>query len=193
MNSIELRARRAALYDSAKKFYDEHQTDDGTMSAEDAATFDKMCADVDAMKAQIDRAERLEAVNRELAQPTATPLMSRPEHSGKPSSPRGSAEYKAAFWDAVRGYTPADVRNVLQIGTDAQGGYLCPDEYERTLIDKLQDENIMRRLATIVQSDSGERRIPVVASHGSATWMDEGDSFTDSDDAFGVITLGAYR
>ena len=36
------------------------------------------------------------------------------------------------------------VHDTLQIGTDSDGGYLVPDEYEAVLIDKLADENIMR-------------------------------------------------
>ena len=32
--------------------------------------------------------------------------------------------------------------NALQIGTDSEGGYLVPDEYEKTLVEALEEENI---------------------------------------------------
>jgi len=44
-----------------------------------------------------------------------------------------------------------------------------------------------------VQTDSGERKIPVVASKGSANWIDEEGPYEDSDDAFAQITIGAHK
>ncbi len=52
------------------------------------------------------------------------------------------------------------VMNALQIGTDSEGGYLVPDEYERTLVEALEEENIFRQLAKIIQTSSGDRKIP---------------------------------
>lgn len=34
-----------------------------------------------------------------------------------------------------------DIQNALQVGTDSEGGYLVPDEYERTLVEALEEEN----------------------------------------------------
>lgn len=67
--------------------------------------------------------------------------------------------------------------NALQIGTDSEGGYLVPDEFERTLVDGLSENNIFRTLAHVIQTTSGDRKIPVVASHGSASWVDEEGSY----------------
>lgn len=193
MTSLELRAKRAGIIDNARKFYDEHQ-EDGHMSAEDAATFDRMCQEAEDLKAQIDRAERIENMSRELSEPTSTPLSGRPENAGRAVKPRASKEYRDAFWASIRDRAlPHETRNVLQIGADSEGGVFCPDEYENTLIDALADVNVMRQLGTIIKSDSGERRIPIVASHGTANWMNEGDAYTDSDDEFDVITLGAHK
>jgi hypothetical protein len=57
-----------------------------------------------------------------------------------------------------------EVLNALQVGTDSEGGYLVPDEFERTLVEALQEENIFRTMAKIIQTASGDRKIPVVAS-----------------------------
>ena len=35
-----------------------------------------------------------------------------------------------------------DIQNALQVGTDSEGGYLVPDEYERTLVEALEEENL---------------------------------------------------
>ncbi len=68
--------------------------------------------------------------------------------------------------------------NALQIGTDSEGGYLVPDEYERTLVEALEEENIFRQLAKVIQTSSGDRKIPVVASKGTASWIDEEGAYT---------------
>ena len=68
-----------------------------------------------------------------------------------------------------------------------------PDEYQRTLIDALQEQNIFRQLAHVITTTSGERKIPVVASHGTAAWIDEEGSYPESDDAFGQVSIGSYK
>jgi HK97 family phage major capsid protein len=85
------------------------------------------------------------------------------------------------------------VQNVLEVGTDANGGYLVPDEYEKTLVQALTDENFFRSLAHVIQTDSGTHTIPIVASHGTASWMEENGLYPESDDTFDQITLSAYK
>jgi HK97 family phage major capsid protein len=62
-----------------------------------------------------------------------------------------------------------EVADALQIGTDSEGGYLVPDEYREALLLKhLEEENIFRKLAHVINtSSSGDSKIPVVASKGS--------------------------
>ena len=107
-------------------------------------------------------------MERELNAPTMTPLASRPEARPDSRPGRSSDEYKAAFWTAMRNRGGhLIVQNALQIGDDAEGGYLVPDEYERTLVDALQEENRLRGLCKIIRTSSGDRKIPLVASHGT--------------------------
>ena len=85
------------------------------------------------------------------------------------------------------------VLDALEIGTDSEGGYLVPDEFERTLVEALEGENIFRKLAHIINTASGDRKIPVVASKGTASWVDEEGAITESDDAFSQVAIGAYK
>jgi HK97 family phage major capsid protein len=85
------------------------------------------------------------------------------------------------------------VLNALHVGTDTEGGYLVPDEYERTLIEALVEQNIFRQLAHVIHTSSGERKIPVVASKGTASWIDEEAAYPESDDTFGQVSIGAYK
>lgn len=195
MNQIlSMREKRANLWDAAKKFRDAHIGEDGTMSAEDAATYDRMVEDVDRMKSEIERLERQQAIDDEMNAPTSNPLTGKPMQPNAEDKPgRGSNSYKTVFWKQMRDRSSVDVRNALQIGTDSEGGYLCPDEYERTLIKALDDVNKLRALCTIIRTESGDRKIPVVASHGTASWVDEEGAIPESDDAFGQISLGAHK
>ena len=67
------------------------------------------------------------------------------------------------------------------------------DEYERTLVQGLEEENVLRSLCTVIQTSSGDRKIPIVASHGTASWVDEEGTIPESDDAFGQISIGAHK
>lgn len=198
MNEIlTMREKRANLWDAAKKYRDSHIGADGTMSAEDAATYDRMVDDVDRMKKEIDRLERQEAIENEMNKPVAKPLVGAPD-AGKPENKKkqgtASDAYREAFWHVFRDKAvPFEVLNSLKIGQDDHGGYLAPDEFERTLIEALQEQNIFRQFAHIIHTSSGDRKIPVSVSKGTASWIDEEEQFPLSDDTFGVLTLGAYK
>ena len=196
MNKIlELREKRAKAWEAAKAFLDTKRGGDGLLSAEDTATYDKMEADVVALGKEIDRLERQAAIDLELSKPTSNPITNKPgtAMTGEEKTGRATDEYRQAFWDAMRKKNYFDVRNALQVGTDTEGGYLVPDEFERTLVEGLEEENFFRSLATIIQTNSGDRKIPVVSSKGEAAWIDEEGAFPEDDDAFGQVTISAYK
>ena len=197
MNPIlTMREKRASLWDAAKKFRDSHIGNDGTMSAEDAAVYDRMVDDVDRMKNEIDRLERQEAIENEMNRPTASPIPSRPENpiTGEDRKGRASDNYKKAFWRMMRAKSvPHEVLDALQVGVESEGGVLAPDEYQRTLIEALEEQNIFRQLAHVISTSSGDRKIPVVASKGTASWIDEEAAYPESDDSFGQVSIGAYK
>jgi len=68
-----------------------------------------------------------------------------------------------------------------------------PDEFHRKLVEALEEQNIFRRLASIIETSSGERQIPVMASKGTAAWVEEEALIPESDDSFGQMTLYAYK
>lgn len=187
---LELREKRAKAWDAAKAFLDLKKTPDGLLSAEDAAAYDKMEAEIIALKQQIDREERAREYEQELAAPTAQPLTGNPVGMALAQSGRASDAYKTAFWDAIRG---RKTTNALQVGTDSEGGYLVPDEFDRQLVESLNDQNIFRQLARIIQTASGDHKIPVVATKGTASWVDEEGQISESDNSFSQVTLSAYK
>ena len=74
------------------------------------------------------------------------------------------------------------LNNILKMNAD-----------EKTLVEALESENIFRKLAHVINTASGDRKIPVVASKGNASWVDEEGTISDSDDAFTQVSIGAYK
>lgn len=195
MNILELREKRSKAWEAAKAFLDSHRTEKGILSAEDDAVYTKMEQEIEDLGKEISRMERLEALDVELNKPVNTPITGKPmPAAGDEKKGRASDEYKRNFWNAMRMTgDPHIIRNALQEGTDSEGGYLVPDEFERTLVKALEEENIFRKLAKIIQTSSGDRRIPVVTTHGSAAWLDEEEQLTESDEVFGQTSLSAHK
>ena len=192
---LELREKRAKAWEAAKKFLDAKQTADGFVSAEDAAAYDRMEADVVNLGKEIERLERQAAIDAELAKATSTPITNQPNGriDGEVKTGIATEAYKRAFWNGMRNRMSYEVQNALSIGTDSEGGYLVPDEYEKKLVEALQDEVFFRNLATVIRTSSGDRKIPIVTSKGTAAWIDEEGQFPESDDSFGQTSIGAYK
>ncbi len=199
MTILELREKRAKAWEAAKAFLDSHRKENGVLSAEDDAAYTKMEQEITDLGKEIARLERQEALDAELNRPVNKPLTGKPmngklEDDGEGKTGRASDEYKKNFWNAMRSKAPVpNVTNALQIGTDTEGGYLVPDEFENTLVEALEEENIFRQMAKIIQTSSGDRKIPVVATKGTASWMDEEGAYPESDDSFGQVSIGAYK
>ena len=196
MTLNEMLEKRKNLLNTMDGFLDTHKNSNGALSAEDDATYSKMEKEFDELTASITRAQRRANMEMEMNKPVNAPITSKPmvmteqeENTG-----RASNAYKKNFWNAMRRkqMTP-EMSNALQIGTDSEGGFLVPDEYETTLVEALEEENIFRKLAHVISTSSGDRKIPVVASKGSASWVDEEGTIPDSDDAFSQVSIGAYK
>lgn len=194
---IELRQKRAKTWEETKKFLDSHADENGLLSAEDEAAYDKMEADITRLGGQIERLERQKALDAELSLPVNKPITEKPA-SVRVEEKTGTAgdNYRKFFWDFMRtspaSITPA-IKNALQIGTDTEGGYLVPDEFEKKLIEALTEQSVFRSLATVIKTASGERKIPLVTGYGQAAWTDEEALITESDDSFGQVSLGAHK
>lgn len=192
---LELKEKRAKAWEAAKAFLDSKQGSNGLMSAEDAATYDRMEAEVVDLGKEIDRLERQAVIDAELAKATSTPITNKPnaQVAGETKTGRATDEYKRAFWNNMRNRNSYEIQNALSICTDSEGGYLVPDEYEKKLVEALEDEVFFRSLATVIKTSSGDRKIPIVTSKGEAAWIDEGGQFPESDDSFGQTSIGAHK
>jgi HK97 family phage major capsid protein len=197
MTITEMRDKRKKLIETMDSFLDTHQKD-GSLSAEDDAVYNGMEREINTLTNDIHRMERRAEIEAELEKPVSKPLTGKPMSNSPAEDDEQTGvkakAYKKSFWNAMREkHIRPEVLNALQEGTDSEGGYLVPDEFEHTLVEALEEENIFRKLAHVINTASGDRKIPVVATKGTASWVDEEGSITESDDSFTQVSIGAYK
>jgi HK97 family phage major capsid protein len=193
MTIKELIEKRAKVWETAKNFVETHEDKNGVLSAEDTETYNKMEKEIEDLTTSIERQTRAERREAELSKPVNSPITGKPFMSGKEKEKTGRAsdEYRDAMISAMR-TNFRNVSNVLQEGVDADGGYLVPEEYDRRLIDVLDEENIMRGLATTITT-AGQHKINIAATKPAAAWIEEGGALTFGDATFDQIYLDAYK
>jgi HK97 family phage major capsid protein len=193
MTIRDLIEKRAKAWEAAKAFVDSHENENGVLSVEDNATYERMEKEIESLTVAIDRKQRAEQREVQLSRPVNSPLTARPgaTQTGDEKTGRATDEYRKAMLDALRSNF-RQVSNVLQEGVDADGGYLVPEEYDRRLIDVLEEENIMRALGTKIVT-SGEHKINVAATKPAAAWIEEGGALQFGDAAFEQKILDAFK
>ena len=189
----ELFAKRATAWEAAKRFLDTHTLENGTLSAEDAATYERMEADIQAINAQIERKQRLEQMENSMKEPASDPIVEKPTNGGTEKTGRASDAYKKSFINYIRGqHFGNDITPLMQEGTAADGGYLVPQEYEKQIIEDIAEQNVIRSIAHVIRT-GGDHNITVPKTHAAAQWLGEGDSYTLSAPTFDRIVLHAYK
>lgn len=191
MTIQELKEARNKVWEGAKAFVESHRDKDGLLSPEDSAAYAKMEQKIKDYGAEIERMEKMEALEKELAKPATAPITAKPGAQGAVKKGKASEDYKRAMLDAFRSNFRR-VSNVLQEGVDSDGGYLVPDEWDSRLIQTLDEENIMRRLAHKITT-SGEHKINIAATKPAASWIEEGGALEFSDATFSQILLDAHK
>lgn len=193
MNVQDLIAKRARAWEAAKSFLEAHRGENGVLSAEDGETYDRMEKEITDLTKEIDRLNRQAAIEAQLNQPTSAPLSNMPNRNDvKPEKKgRASDQYAKDMLTAMR-TNFHQVSDILQEGVDADGGYLVPEEWDSRLIDVLNEENIMRGLATQITT-SGEHKINIAGAKPTAAWIEEGGALQFTDAKFGQKILDAHK
>ncbi len=192
MTILELREARNKAWEGAKAFVESKRDKDGLLSKEDADTYNAMEEKIKNYSKEIERMEEMENMENELNKPVNSPIVTKPlKADNEVKTGRASNEYKEAMLNALRSNF-RQVSNVLQEGVDADGGYLVPDEYDTRLIQKLEDNNVVRALATKIKT-SGEHKINIASTTPAAAWIEEGGTLTFGDAKFEQKILDAHK
>lgn len=191
----KLQERRHKLALDARAILSDAQEENRNLTSEESNKFDAIMADVDAVDEQLKRMERLDDV--QLRGADLEPMAAAVVGPGEPHS-----EYREAFMEYVRRGKPAlngaELR-ALEAGESAEGGALTYEEFERAIVEKLNETNVLRQVATVITT-GGDRNIPVEDGEGTATWIGEESAFSESldgsnnpNDTFTRVVLGAHK
>jgi HK97 family phage major capsid protein len=191
MTIQDLIEKRKKLWEGAKAFVESKRDKDGLLTDEDIKTYNEMEAKIKALGDEINRMKDQELLENELKKATSVPLTQKPGMNEELKTGRASDTYKKAMLNALRSNF-RQVSNILQEGNDSSGGYLVPDEYDARLIQGLTDENILRKLGTVIKT-SGQHKINIAGTKPAAAWVDEGEPLSFGDATFNQINLDAHK
>ena len=192
MNLKELMEKRTKAWDEAKEFAESKKDENGLMSDEDFKTYEEMERTIENYTREIERKKREEEMDKSLEKPTTQALTNEPTTFNEEDKPmRARNVYKKSMMKALR-TNFRDISNELKVGTDESGGYLVPEEMETDIVNGLEDENIVRKLATKVQT-SGLHKINIAATKPAALWVEEGGQLTFGDGTFDQVSLDAHK
>jgi len=198
--SKEMREQRCKLVADARKIMDSAET----LDAEQRSQVDTMLNDSDTLKADIDRVEALEAEERQIKATAGKQSELAIAEPTVAEEVRGVATeaYRSAFMQFLRGgkssLSNAEYRDLIE-GTNTAGGYIAPmfaqgqANMQDMIIETMNDAQNFSPNATSFNIE-GQVTIPTETSTGSAAWIaNEGDAYTESDPAFGQLTLTPYK
>lgn len=188
----KLLAQRTAKQEAMQKLLDTASAESRSLTKDEGEQYDALEREFDSLTTDIARTEKQIERDQKLDEPVRTPIHSGGERIDD-GEPAAEDVYQRAFWKANKGeaLTDEEVRS-LNIGTDAKGGYLVPQTFADTIIEKQSERSPMRSVATVSTSMSTEN-LPVEGDDVTASWVDEEGTYAESDPTIGQVTLDAYK
>ncbi|MGZ0480735.1 phage major capsid protein [Citrobacter freundii] len=137
----------------------------------------KLAGEVETLNGKLSELDELKsALEEELKQ------VKRP--SGGPHS-KAASEHKTAFIGFMRKGKDDGLRELerkaLQVGVDEDGGYAVPEELDRTILNLLKDEVVMRQEATTITVGGANYKKLVNLGGTASGWVGETDARPETD------------
>jgi HK97 family phage major capsid protein len=184
MNVIEMRQKRSGLVAEARALVDKADAEKRELTIEENSQYDALMTEVDKLREEIERRERLEGLEKQMEQSsgrvvkeegTLTPALSQ----GERGKGRDSAEYRKAFESFLRsgsGVLSEREMRALQSDNDELGGYLVtPQQMVNDLIKAVDNMVYIRQWATKFSVPSAQSLgVPSLdADPADPTWTSE--------------------
>ena len=144
------------------------------------------------LKDELDVQLALEKSDFENFLKNAEPLNAPPVGNKNKRGGIAGEDYSKSFWSAVRSKFKNQAGSYLREASLPDGGYLVPEEFHSAIVTELEQENVMRQIGTTIQT-AATHRIPVVSSKPAASWIGEGEEVSFTNEAFGQISLEAFK
>jgi HK97 family phage major capsid protein len=85
------------------------------------------------------------------------------------------------------------VLKALSEGTPADGGYTVPQDFYRTLLEEMMEQNVMRPLITVVPMKTNVLTLTMIDHGPEVYWTSEGATKTTTTADFSQPTITAYK
>ena len=82
--------------------------------------------------------------------------------------------------------------NTLREGSDGEGGYLVPDEFEKRVVQAMAEKNVMRKLGTVMQTER-TMTFPIAKGIGYADWIPEEGVIPVTTGEFDEVKIEAHK
>lgn len=168
--AVDIKDVEQVAQDLQKKFDEFREKNDKRIEAVEQEK-GKLAGEVETLNGKLSELDQLKSdLEAELA------AVKRP---GGGTQSKAATEHKTAFMQFVRKGNEDGLRELeqkaLQTGVDADGGYAVPEELDRTLLDVLKDQVVMRQEANIITVGTSDYK-KLVNLHGAASgWVGETD------------------
>lgn len=209
MTPKQLREQRAQIVEEARSLVNRAEQEKRDLTAEERAAWDKALADADVLKADIDRAERQESLERELAtsQGTRAGQQDTSSNADNRAQPQDAEQRKQAHARAFDSYLrhgvadmPAEQRTVLmeyraQSTVDASGGFTIPEGFSNQLEESMKAFGGMRQASRVFPTASGnDLPWPTVDdTANTGALLAENTAVAEQDFTFANIILKAFK
>lgn len=173
-----LHEQRMRTWDQAKALHAKVESEKRAFTDEEQANWSRMLDEVESLKRQMDNEQRMIEIAREEARKEGDREQEKrgDDPSGKP---HGTAEYRAAFGAYLVGGTSnlsGDQHRALQAAVASQGGYtVVPEQMSRDLLKAVDDQVLIRRLATKIPVNNAASLgvVTLDADPADADWTTE--------------------
>lgn len=199
----KLRERRANVWEQAKELADGAADENRAFSGEEEKSWVALNSELDALdvriKAVLDGEQRAKD-----AEDAMSALRGEPRKQGGTGGQGGPEGGDVALRNFLRGEGPRAIdvnprgpvnfRDLSKLSSGAGGATVPTSFYDRLVAHLIETSAILQAGATVLNTASGEViQVPKTTAHSSGGIVTEAAAITESDPAFGQVSLGAYK
>lgn len=214
MTVIEMRRKRANLWEQMKEIHERAKTENRDMNAEEQQRWEALNAEVDSLKATIDREERHAELEAEMVAESSRQAEQDGEQEARHEQAiTATAEYRDAYRAYLRGGMSdldREQRTLLRQGHQALegaearalgvaagpvGGFTVPDEAMRPIVSAMLAVGGVRRTRASVITTASGADLPIPLSDDTANEgerIGENAGVAELDPTFGQKILRSY-
>lgn len=198
-----LTERRNSVWEQAKALADKAAEEGRQFTGEEEASWTALDSELTALDERIKNVLEGEQRAKDAEDAMAKLRGEQPRGKGKSGGGQdapGAEELRsflrgegARYFDVTPG-GPVNYRDLTKGSATAGGNTVPTGFYERLMAHLIETSAVLQTMPTVLNTSSGESiQVPKTTAHSSAAIVAEAGAITESDPAFGQVTLGAFK